>query len=50
VLLLAEQRGVPVEVTGDLPYRCVGHIHPRFTRAATGSDGRATLRPEQAPS
>jgi hypothetical protein len=50
VLLLAEQRGVPVEVTGDLPYRCVGLIHPRFTRAATGSDGRATLRPEQAPS
>jgi hypothetical protein len=42
VLLLAEQRGVPVEVTGDLPYRCVGLIHPRYTRGATGSDGRAT--------
>ena len=41
VLLLAEQRGVPVEVVADLPYRCVGLIHPRYTRGATGSDGRA---------
>jgi hypothetical protein len=42
VLLLAEQRGVPVEVAHDLPYRCVGLIHPRYTRGATGADGRAT--------
>ncbi|MFI6348797.1 phosphoribosyltransferase [Streptomyces sp. NPDC050560] len=41
VRLLAEQRGVPVEETDDLPYTCVGLIHPRYTRAATGADGKA---------
>jgi hypothetical protein len=25
----------------DLTYSCVGLIHPRYTRGATGSDGRA---------
>ncbi|MEU9973549.1 phosphoribosyltransferase [Streptomyces sp. NPDC051014] len=40
VRLLAEQRGVPVEEVGELPYTCVGLIHPRFTRGATGADGR----------
>jgi adenine/guanine phosphoribosyltransferase-like PRPP-binding protein len=34
VLLLAEQRGVPVETVADLPYRCVGLIRPRYTRAS----------------
>ncbi|WP_410538701.1 phosphoribosyltransferase [Streptomyces sp. KL2] len=41
IRLLAEQRGVPVEETDDLPYSCVGLIHPRYTRGATGADGRA---------
>ncbi|MFI7353609.1 phosphoribosyltransferase [Streptomyces avidinii] len=41
VRLLAEQRGVPVEEVDDLPYTCVGLIHPRFTRGATGADGKA---------
>lgn len=41
VLLLAEQRGVPVEQVHDLAYRSVGLIHPRFTRGATGPSGRA---------
>ena len=41
VLLLAEQRGVPVEEVADLPFSCVGMIHPRFTAGALGSDGRA---------
>ncbi|MDT0377325.1 phosphoribosyltransferase [Streptomyces sp. DSM 42041] len=41
VRLLAEQRGVPVEETDDLPYTCVGLIHPRYTRGATGADGKA---------
>ncbi|MFJ9526040.1 phosphoribosyltransferase [Streptomyces cyaneofuscatus] len=41
IRLLAEQRGVPVEEVDDLPYSCVGLIHPRFTRGATGSDGKA---------
>ncbi|MGY4964014.1 phosphoribosyltransferase [Streptomyces albidocamelliae] len=41
VRLLAEQRGVPVEEVGDLPYTCVGLIHPQYTRGATGADGKA---------
>jgi hypothetical protein len=41
VLLLAQRRGVPVHEVADLAYRCVGLIHPRFTRGATGGDGTA---------
>jgi hypothetical protein len=41
VRLLADQRGVPVDTVADLPYSCVGLIHPRFTRGATGADGTA---------
>ncbi|MFC1400189.1 MULTISPECIES: phosphoribosyltransferase [Streptacidiphilus] len=41
VRLLAEQRGVPVEVVDDLPYSCVGLIHPQYTRGATGDGGTA---------
>ncbi|MGW6055140.1 phosphoribosyltransferase [Streptomyces sp. NPDC055189] len=41
VRLLAEQRGVPVEEVDELPYTCVGLIHPKFTRGATGTDGKA---------
>ncbi|MFD8566199.1 phosphoribosyltransferase [Streptomyces sp. NPDC059639] len=44
VRLLAEQRGVPVEVVDELPYTCVGLIHPRFTRGATGADGKAVAQ------
>ncbi|WP_228977636.1 phosphoribosyltransferase [Streptomyces sp. DH12] len=43
VRLLAEQRGVPVEEVDGLPYTCVGLIHPRYTRGATGADGRAAV-------
>ncbi len=45
VRLLAEQRGVPVEEVDGLPYTCVGLIHPRFTRGATGADGKAVTAP-----
>ena len=41
VRLLAEERGVPVEAVADLAYSCVGLIHPRYTRGATGADGTA---------
>ncbi|CAL9548075.1 phosphoribosyltransferase [Streptomyces sp. enrichment culture] len=44
VRLLAEQRGVPVEEVDGLPYTCVGLIHPRYTRGATGADGKAVTR------
>ena len=44
VRLLAAQRGVPVEEVDGLPYSCVGLIHPRFTRGATGADGLAAAR------
>jgi hypothetical protein len=40
VLLLAEQRGVPVETVPELAYSCVGLIHPSYTRGAVGTDGR----------
>ena len=40
-LVWPAQRGVPVEEVPDLAYSCVGLIHPRFTRGATGADGRA---------
>ena len=40
---LAAQRGVPVHEVEGLTYRCVGLIHPRFTRGATGADGRAAV-------
>ncbi|WP_159767112.1 phosphoribosyltransferase [Streptomyces sp. HM190] len=39
--LLARQRGVPVEEVAELPYTCVGLIHPQYTRGATGADGKA---------
>lgn len=41
VRLLASKRGVPIEEVEDLPYSCVGIIHPRYTRGATGADGKA---------
>jgi hypothetical protein len=41
VRLLARRRGVPVEEVPGLTFDCVGLIHPRFTRGATGADGQA---------
>lgn len=41
ILLLAEQRGTPVEEVPGLPYSCVGLIHPRFDKNALGADGMA---------
>ena len=41
VRLLAAQRGVPVHEVDGLTYRCVGLIHPHYTRGATGADGTA---------
>ncbi len=41
VRLLAERRGVPVHEHAALTYSCVGLIHPRYTRGATGADGTA---------
>ncbi|MFJ2578710.1 phosphoribosyltransferase [Kitasatospora aureofaciens] len=43
VRLLAAQRGVPVEEVDGLPYTCVGLIHPRYSRGATGASGKAVL-------
>lgn len=41
IRVLAAQRGVDVVEVVDLPYSCVGLIHPHFTRGATGSTGTA---------
>ncbi|MFJ8624240.1 phosphoribosyltransferase [Kitasatospora sp. NPDC093550] len=43
VRLLAAQRGVEVEEVDGLPYTCVGLIHPRYSRGATGADGRSAV-------
>ncbi|WP_035849501.1 phosphoribosyltransferase [Kitasatospora azatica] len=40
VRLLAKQRGVAVEEVDELPYSCVGLIHPHYSRGATGASGR----------
>ncbi|HKC29840.1 MAG TPA: phosphoribosyltransferase [Jatrophihabitans sp.] len=44
VRLLAQQRGVPVHTVDGLTFRCMGLIHPKYTRAATGADGFAAAR------
>lgn len=49
VRLLAEERGVPVEEVDRLPYRCVGLIHPRFTRGAVGTSGTAAHARRERP-
>lgn len=41
VLLLARQRNVPVEERSDLPYACVGLIHPQYSRGVVGHTGMA---------
>jgi adenine/guanine phosphoribosyltransferase-like PRPP-binding protein len=35
--LLAEQRGVPVELLDELSYSCVGLIHPNYRRTPAGA-------------
>jgi hypothetical protein len=50
VLLLAGQRGVPVEVVADLPFSCVGLIRPRHHDGATrhpGGDERPDVAADQ---
>jgi hypothetical protein len=45
--LLAEQRGVPVELVDELSYSCVGLIQPNFSRPAAehgGGAGRSARR------
>lgn len=42
VLLLAHERGVPVEYRDDIgPYDCIGIINPKYDKSATGEDGKA---------
>lgn len=41
LLLLSQERGVPLEERQDLPYSAVGLIHPQYTKGATGEDGKA---------
>ncbi len=43
VLHLADQRGVEVVEVPDLPYSCVGLIHPIHTPGATGADGKTVI-------
>lgn len=41
IRMLAEQRGVDIELVEGLPYRCVGLIRPRFTRDTPIPDSKA---------
>lgn len=40
VTVLAESRGVTIETVKELPYSCIGLIHPNYTKGATGFDGK----------
>lgn len=40
IVLLAKQRGVDIEEVDDLPYACIGLIHPKYNQDATGEDGK----------
>lgn len=40
IRMLAANRGVQVDIVQDLPYSCVGLIHPQYTKGATGADGK----------
>lgn len=40
VTVLAESRGVTIETVKDLPYSCIGLIHPNYTKGATGFNGK----------
>jgi hypothetical protein len=42
VAVLAQRRGVELVEVENLPYSCIGLIHPKFTRGATGADGTTT--------
>jgi hypothetical protein len=42
VTVLAESRGVTIETVKDLPYSCIGLIHPNYTKGATGFDGKVS--------
>ena len=43
-LLAAASRACRSRRSTELPYSCVGLIHPRYTRGATGADGLAVAR------
>jgi Phosphoribosyl transferase (PRTase)/PELOTA RNA binding domain len=45
IRLLTRRRGVPVEEVADLPYSCVGLIHPRYRRSGAGAHGLTAVRP-----
>jgi hypothetical protein len=40
IRLLAESKGVEIQVVDELAYSCIGIIHPNFTKGATGFDGK----------
>lgn len=40
ILLLAEERGVPVEEKTGMPYSAIGLIHPHYVKGATGFNGK----------
>ena len=45
IRVLADRRDVKLVEVDDLPYSCIGLIHPKFTGGATGADGTAAGSP-----
>ncbi len=43
IIVLAKERGTELEIVDNLPYSCVGLIHPQYTKGATGFDGVSTV-------
>lgn len=41
IIMLAEQRSVPVEINNDMPYATIGLIHPEYTKGATDETGKS---------
>lgn len=41
IRMLAEEKGTELETVTELPYSCIGLIHPKYTKGATGFGGTA---------
>lgn len=41
IRMLAEEKGTELEIVTELPYSCIGLIHPKYTKGATGFGGTA---------
>lgn len=40
IIMLAKERNVPIETRKDIGYKAIGLIHPKYSKGATGFDGK----------